>query len=318
MIEAPGIYDGIPESDYHADCVGPAPSLSASIAKLLVLKSPRHAWLDHPRLNKAKALEAEKADRKRDVGTATHKLVLGAGKTIRVLNFTDYKSGAAQKARDAALAEGFVPLLTDDYEKADGTAKAIRAELAGTQLDGILDDGEPEVTLVWRDIGGIWCRSRLDFLPNAARKGGFITVPDIKTNGGADLEKWNRTAFDIGANIQAAFYERGLRALIPGIRDVTFLFAVAEQEEPHGVRVFGIGGEALEKARGYVDIAMKAWAACMAAGSWPGYPKATTWLDEPVYYAMSMEMRRLIFLDRINRWQSIGAAKRPDLLTTAE
>ena len=83
MIEAPGIYDGIPENDYHADPVGPAPSLSASIAKLLVLKSPRHAWLAHPRLNKAKAEEVEKAKRARDVGTATHKLVLGAGKTIR-------------------------------------------------------------------------------------------------------------------------------------------------------------------------------------------------------------------------------------------
>lgn len=318
MIEAPGIYDGIPERDYHADPVGPAPSLSASIAKRLVLKSPRHAWLDHPRLNKAKAEETEKANRVRDVGTATHKLVLGAGKTIRVLNFSDYKSGAAQKARDAALAEGLLPLLADDYEKADGTAKAIRAELAGTQLDGILDDGEPEATLVWQDIGGIWCRSRLDFLPTAARQGGFIVVPDIKTNGGADLEKWNRVAFDTGANIQAAFYERGLRALIPDIRDVTFLFAVAEQEEPHGVRVFGIGGEALEKARGYVEIAMRAWAACTASGSWPGYPKSTTWLDEPVYYAMSMEMRRLVFLDRINRWQGIGAAKNPHLLPTAE
>lgn len=303
MITEPGIYTDIPEREYHADPVGPSPSLSSSIAKLMVLKSPRHAWLEHPRLNKAKALEIEKADRKRDVGTATHKLVLGAGKTIKTLNFSDYKGGPARKARDEALAAGMVPLLADDLDRAEGAAKAIRAEIVGTQLEGIFDDGDPEVTLVWRDVGGIWCRSRLDFLPRAARQGGFITVPDIKTNGGADLDKWNRTAFDIGANIQAAFYERGLRALIPNIRKLEFLFAVAEQEEPHGVKVFGIGGEALEKARGYVDLAMKAWAACITAGSWPGYSKSTTWLDEPVYYALSMEMRRLIFLDRIGHWQ---------------
>lgn len=317
MIEAPGIYTEISHADYHADPVGPAPSLSATIAKLLVLKSPRHAWLQHPRLNKAKALEVEKLDRKKDIGSATHKLVLGAGQTIKVLNFENYLSGAAKRAREQALAEGVLPLLTEDFEKADETAKAIRAELVGTALDGILDDGDPETTLVWQDVGGIWCRSRLDFLPAAARQGGFIKVPDVKTNGGADLEKWNRTAFDIGANIQAAFYERGLRALIPGIRGVEFLFAVAEQEEPHGVRVFGMGGEALEKARGYVDLAMAAWAACLASSQWPGYAKETTYLDEPVYYALSMEMRRMIFLDRIRRWQGIGAKKNPDLLTTA-
>lgn len=321
MIEAPGIYTDIPDADYHADPVGPSPSLSSSIAKLVVLKSPRHAWLEHPRLNKAKAYEVEKLDRKKDVGSGTHKLVLGAGRTIKQLGFEDYKSKAAQEARKAAMAAGLLPMLADDYEKADGAAESIRAELIGTALEGVLDDGDPETTLVWRDVGGIWCRARLDFLPRAARAGGFIKVPDVKTNGGADLEKWNRTAFDIGANIQAAFYERGLRALIPGIRGVEFLFAVAEQEEPHGVRVFGIGGEALEKARGYVDVAMAAWATCLAKGvtkdNWPGYAKDTTWLDEPVYYALSMEMRRLIFLDRIRRWQGIGAAKNPDLLLPA-
>ena len=43
--------------------------------------------MKHPRLNKAKALEVEKTDRKKDIGSAAHKLILGKGRAIKVLNY---------------------------------------------------------------------------------------------------------------------------------------------------------------------------------------------------------------------------------------
>lgn len=304
MIEQPGIYDGIIESDYHADPVGPAPSLSSSIAKTMVEKSPRHAWLKHPRLNKA--IPPQKADRKRDIGSASHKLILGEGKSVKVLNFADYRGGAAKKARDEALAAGQVPLLADDFEKVERMAAAVRGELQGTELEGIFCNGKPEVTLVWQEpeFGGIWCRSRVDWMPDAVREGGHIMVPDLKTtSGSAHSEEWQRTGFDIGADIQAAFYERGLRRLIPGVRSVSFRFAVIEQEEPHGVSVVGMGGQALAEAHELVEAAMKTWAVCLKTGSWPGYTKETVFLDPPVYHSRSAEMRRLGMLHRIARWQ---------------
>lgn len=311
-ISETGLYDGIPDEVYHADPCS-VPSLSSSIAKLLVTRSPRHAFLKHPRLNKAKALEVEPTNRKRDIGSVSHKLVLGAGKMVRGLNFGDYKSADARKARDAAKAAGLVPILADDFEKAEAIASVVRGELQGTELDGIFDDGEPEVTIVWQDIGGIWCRSRVDFLPSAVRQGGHVIVPDLKTSSGsAHPEDWQRAGFDIGANIQAAFYERGLKAVIPTIRTVEFRFVVIEQEEPYAASVVGMGGQAMEEARGLVELAMQIWASCTKSGSWPGYSKETTFLDPPVYYARSMEIRRLALLHRISQWQRpLGMQQQP-------
>lgn len=303
LISLPGLYEAISDEVYHQDPCS-VPSLSSSIAKLLVMRSPRHAWLQHPRLNKAKALEVEATNRKRDIGSVSHKLVLGAGKMVRVLNFGDYKSGDARKARDAAKAAGQAPILADDYEKAEAIARAVRGELQGTELDGIFEEGESEVTIVWHDIGGIMCRSRVDFMPAAVRRGGHVTVPDLKTSSGsAHPEDWQRAGFDIGANIQAAFYERGLKAVIPTIRTVEFRFVVIEQEEPHAASVVAMGGQAMEEARGLVELAMQMWAACMKSGSWPGYSKETTFLDPPIYYARSMETRRLALLHMLSQWQ---------------
>src|SRR5262245_50563917 len=71
MIDGPGIYD-IPLAEYLADPC-PAPSLSASIAHILLSQSPRHAWEAHPRLNPH--YEPEEAEAF-DLGTAAHAYLL--------------------------------------------------------------------------------------------------------------------------------------------------------------------------------------------------------------------------------------------------
>jgi len=70
-ITEPGIYD-IPETDYHADPIA-EPSLSSSIAKILLARSPRHAWANHPRLNPNQEPETR---REFDFGSAAHAMLL--------------------------------------------------------------------------------------------------------------------------------------------------------------------------------------------------------------------------------------------------
>ena len=48
-ISEPGVYS-LPDDAYHADPC-PGPSLSSSVAKLMLDRSPLHAWHAHPRLN---------------------------------------------------------------------------------------------------------------------------------------------------------------------------------------------------------------------------------------------------------------------------
>lgn len=322
MLDKPGLYDEVPDAVYHMDPVGPAPSLSSSIAKLLVTRSPRHAWYENPRLNKAKALEVEAPSRAMDIGTATHKLILGRGRDIVEVAADDYRKDVAKKVRDAARAAGKVPILSHEMANVRILAEAARDQLADTDLAGILDDGAAEVTGVWQDTGGIWCRMRLDWLPDSARDGGHITVLDLKTTGGsAHPDDWQRTAFDMGNDFQDAHYRRGLERLIPGVRSVRFVFAVLEQDAPHCLSLNEFGGQAREEASILAELARGLWGECLRRNDWPGYPAETTHIDPPKYRSDRAEIRRLAMLRRMERWQrpledGIGAKRQPDMLTT--
>jgi len=305
MITKPGIYDDVSERDYHADCVGPMPSLSNSIAKLLVTRSPRHAAYKHPRLNKDLRPEDTESNRAMDIGTAAHKTVLGRGRQIDVLPFDDYRKKAAQEARDAARDAGNVPILADDMDAVRLLAEAAMDQLAGTSLAGYFDaPGRSEVTMVWRDLGGVWCRGRIDRLPDSVADGGHVVLADLKTTAGsAHPDDWQSTAFDLAYDIQSVMYPRGLQHVIPAaIRSVTFKFAVLEQKPPFGLSVVEFSGQALEEAAQLVDLAIKMWAVCLKRGEWPGYDDAV--VDPPHWRSIRAEMRRLAMLERINRWQA--------------
>ncbi len=308
MIDRPGIYDDVDEKSYHADCVGPAPSLSSSIAKLLVSRSPLHAFHNHPRLNTV-APEPEAPTKAMDIGTAAHKLILGEGKAIQIIEAADYRTKAAQEARAAARDAGRVPMLAGDMASVTQLAEAAKFQIAGTDLAGLFDHGTPEATLVWQD-GPAWCRARVDWLPDSARAGGHITVVDLKTTGGsAHPDDWARTAFDLGYDVQAVFYERGLRALIPGVRSVKFKFLVLEQEPPFALSVNEMSGQAIAEAEELVRLAIRSWFDCLTNEDWPGYSAATSSIDPPKWRSDRTELRRLALLDRIARWQRPVAAE---------
>ncbi len=102
-----GIHYDVAAARYHADpCV--KPSLSSSIAKILLEKTPRHAWYAHPRLNPDFAANT---DTKFDLGSVVHELMLGKGVGYAVIKAADYRAKTAQAARQAAREEGKVPLL---------------------------------------------------------------------------------------------------------------------------------------------------------------------------------------------------------------
>ena len=82
MITAPGIYPDLTPKVYHADPCE-RPSLSSTIAKVMCSRSPRHAWLAHPRLGDAPEGDApegeEKVSKQKLLGSLLHRLVLGKG-----------------------------------------------------------------------------------------------------------------------------------------------------------------------------------------------------------------------------------------------
>jgi hypothetical protein len=247
---------------YHADPCA-EPSLSASIATLMCNRSPRHAWTAHPRLNPAFERTEEA---KFDVGTTAHALLLNGVDVCRVINAADWRTNAAKEARDQARAEGLIPMLVGQWERVRDMVAHVRVQLE--ELDAappLLTDGKPEQTLVWQDEG-VACRARLDWL-----RDDHAAIDDLKTTGrSADPADWTRRLlWDIGADVQAAFYMRGLKALT-GV-DAPFRWVVVENTPPYAVSVISLAPSALAHANEKVEWALAKWRECLATDAWPAY-----------------------------------------------
>jgi hypothetical protein len=296
VIDTPGIYN-IMSTAYHADPC-PTPSLSSSVARVLLDRSPRHAWMQHPRLNPAFVPEQR---REFDLGSAAHAHLFGDDAAYELVDAENYRTRAAQEARDAIYAAGKTPLLPHQAVTVDAMVRAARAQLDrhSEAPEAFREDmGTPEQTVAWLD-GGIWCRARIDWLP----LGGNV-VYDYKTTGGsAHPDEWGRRLFDGGYDIQAAFYLRGLRA-VEG-RECHFRFVVQEVEPPYALSVIAITPASLAMAERKVVEAIAWWRWCLDKGVWPGYPGRVAYVETPPW----VEKRWLEHEDRV----AVGAEAGEDL-----
>ena len=275
MIDVPGIYQ-IGAAEYHRDPVGPAPSLSASIAHILLNQSAWHAWFAHPRLNPA----YERQDDERfDLGTAAHAYLLEGESGFAIIQAPDWRTKLAKDARDDARRHGKIPLLADRWGDVQGMMAAASHQLdAHEDVPRPLANGTPEVTLIWQD-DGLWCRARLDWLHHDRR-----AIDDLKTTeASANPEAWTRSLFGAGHDVQAAFYLRGLRAITG--QDASFRFVVQEAYPPYALSVIALGPEALAIGERKVAYALRLWRDCLARGVWPGYPTQTCYADAPPWEA---------------------------------
>jgi hypothetical protein len=269
-IVEPGVYD-LSHDEYLADPVL-VPSLNASVAKVLVERSPLHARAAHPRFNAE--LEAD-ATEEQDVGTAAHAMFLRGEAAVAVLDFPDFRTKVAREARDEARRAGKVPLRAERY---DALMRMVAVLERFRQDTGAFTDGLPERTLVWLD-GTTWCRAKVDWLPHEPS----AWIWDLKTvSGAATLQKWVRAAYDQHCDLQAVFHCRGSEFL-HGEPPAGMNFAVIESKPPHGIAVFSLGPQALEIGEAKAKQAIRIWGQCMETGRWPGYPIEQQWIEPPVW-----------------------------------
>lgn len=286
MITEPGIYQ-ISAADYHADNFLPEPSLSSSIAKLLVTPgtTPLHAWTKSARLNPDHEDDEEK---KFDLGKAAHALMLrDLSQGIEIIDAANWNKDIDKAKRAAARAADKIPLLTDQFERATEMVIAARKQLdVHEEGHGFFVDGRPEMVMVWRE-DGVLCRARVDWQPNSG-----IFWPDYKsTAASADPDSWQRTAYGMGADIQAAFYLRGFRAL--GFDKAQFRFAVQENYKPFALSVIGLMPGAIDLADRKVERALAVWRECRRTNTWPAYPRRTAWIDAPAYHEAAVLNREV-------------------------
>lgn len=271
---APGLHPAIPRTDYHNDQVADRPTLSASIAHTLTVASPLHAQANHPRLNPSLLRREEP---RYDLGTAAHAWLLEGADIVHCVDHVDWRTKDARDQRDEARAAGKIPLLAHVWADCKDMVEAARQQLADHDADPpLFTQGKAEQTIVW-DENGVVCRARLDWLRDDC-----ATIDDYKTtSASADPDRWERTMYGIGADIQVAFYLRGVAATCGLLRWPEFRFVVQETYPPYALSVIGLAPSALELANRKVDRAIGLWRECLGSGRWPGYPVRVAYVEAP-------------------------------------
>ena len=281
-VQAPGLYVmGL--EDYLAD-PAPEPSLNASLAHLLLSRSPMHARLAHPRLNPA--LVRETADHF-DLGTVVHELVLEGADRICEIAAKDWTTKAAKRSRADARAAGQIPLLTYQLHTVRAMADAIQYQVEDFPEPVPLRNGLAERVLLWQE-GAIWCRARLDYLHVD-----FRTAEDLKTTSeSAEPAAWTRNLFDHGHDLQAAFHSRGVQKVCGELPE--FRFLVCETKPPYALSLIGLDPMALDFAHQRMRAALDLWAHCHHTGVWPGYPTRPVYAEVPPWIRTRWEERRFL------------------------
>lgn len=263
------------------------PSLSSGAIWTLLNQSPMHARADHPRLNPARAAHNSSV---MDAGTVAHHHLLGADeRELVVVDADDWRTKDAKEARQRAWDQGRIPILSRLNDRAIEMANAAREYLSRTEFATLLADGDAEQTMIWK-VGGIYCRGRLDFLKADAK----VLLDYKSTAGSASPAVWSRQMINMGYDIQAEHYLRGVRALVGRDPERVFVFLVQENFAPYACSLVGAGGEMLELARAKVDQAIAIWRRCMTTQTWHGYPTRIAWATPPAWAVQQWDDQRAI------------------------
>ncbi len=258
-----GILD-VNAATYHRDDLGDdTPSLSSGCASLLLNRSPRHAWYSHPKLNPD---WQERHDPKFDLGTVAHQVLLEGHANIVVVEANDWRTKAAKDTRELANEAGLTAILQADFEGVLAMANACAEQLKGCGLDPIpFTAGKPEVPITWMEPNGARCRALIDWYHDNGWVSDFKT-----TRATAKPEAWARQIlYAIGADVQVAFYSRGLLALT-GYYPV-WTYVVQEVSPPYELSLIRLSDDAFDVAENKVQAAIEMWANCLETNLWPGY-----------------------------------------------
>ena len=262
------------------------PSLTSGTVRDLLSGAPAKVWMKNRRIN-PHAVEVYK--RIFDLGTVAHKLFLGVGDTVTVIDAVDYRTKSAQLERAAAYALGETPILAHEMDKVmDMTNQANIQFSQNPDLKNLIGSeiAMPEVSMFWREAG-VTCRCRPDlFIKNLEIDGFVPTVIHYKTTSKSiNPYMLPRYAADQGWDLIAAHYGSGIR-LITGRTAVQY-FAVQENTPPYLCLTATLDDAFIANATMRRERALNIWATCLQRNEWPGHITSTVELVLPAWHENS-------------------------------
>lgn len=294
-----GIFPDFPSADYFADPC-PVPSLTQSLAKVLIEHSALHARCECPRFAEPDEADddAEKYEKAKAIGNAAHMALIGRGKDIAIGEFDSWRSDVAKKFRAAAEAAGQTPILTKHMNVAHKMVLAARLQIIAhanaldePALHQAFKEGSGEVVAAAL-IDGIWMRSLIDWMVNPRLVFDYKSTAMSVAPHGIDNLMANA-----GWPIQAATQERILDVIDPeGAGRRRFFFIAQENWKPFALTVHEMPEATMTMGRKQVAYAEDCWREAVLRNNWQGYPiainrpqypgyKETQWLTREITHA---------------------------------
>lgn len=283
-----GVILDMPMADYLA-----LKAFSSGMAHRLLSHSPLHAWIDSPWNPNRPADDNEAAE----IGTLAHACLLEGGTdNVRVFNPADFpnKTGkgvatgwtnnAIREARDAARAAGEIPILREHFDEVQEMVKTAKDYIADSELDGIFEDGQPEVVMLF-DQGGIACKARADFLKSDRR----ICLSYKTVGRSANPDVWIRAQLP-QVDAATVFYERAVMASC-GVEEVTVVHLIQEIVPPYACSLVALSPAYRALAEQRLDSALAVWKRCADKGYFPPYPSRIAYAEPKPWQQAEQEER---------------------------
>jgi hypothetical protein len=263
----PGVYADLPAEVYHGQFV-PGGSLSSTGARKLLAPSC-------PALFKYEQDNPPGPKKVFELGTAAHKLVLGNGPELVLVDALLWNTNAIKADVAAIRAAGAVPLKAAEYQQVHDMAAAIlNHPEAAALLDP--DHGDAEQSIYWTDPNtGITRRARIDWLRRDGRP------VDYKSIHKADLASIEKAVSDHGYHQQDDWYRAGLHTLGISDLDTEFTFVFQEKSAPYLVTVVRLDEPTLQVGHALNQAAIQLYANCRESDYWPGYSDGIEYVGLP-------------------------------------
>jgi hypothetical protein len=208
-----------------------------------------------------------------EFGTAVHTSILEPDNFARdyvvapKFNRRTKEGKAAAEAWEAANA-GKTPLTADQMAAIEQMVASVKQHAGVARL---LSSGLTEMSGFWvNKETGIECKCRPDFLAVEKDRPEQVTaIVDVKTCVDASADGFARAIATLGYDVQAAFYQDGLKALTG--RAIPFYFIAVEKDAPYAVACYKASDEVIEVGRSKYRAALQLLRWCMENDRWPAY-----------------------------------------------
>lgn len=285
----PRLMPEVETARYHRDPFA-APSLSASIARIILDECPLRAWLAHPKLGGISRGATPRMER----GTLVHALVFNQPLDIEIVHHRNFRRKRDAKRRTAAREENRICVLASEFERAKLIAEAIVTEAAKQGIE-LRRGGLIETPAAWTEdteAGPIVCRGIFDWVHV-----GEAAALDLKTCRSANPRDIMKAVIEHGYDIQAEAYKSALRKLNPDMAGrETFRWLFIEElpagaPQPIILTVAEADGALAELGAARWRDACETWARCTTANQWPAYTTGTARIAPPAW-ALREEFER--------------------------